>query len=245
MTLVDAHCHLANLGVQMPLETLLDEAGKNGIKRWLSSALTRSELSRYAEFAFSGLMYSAGVHPNFDECDLEIEDIARLCEEKRIWAVGEIGLDRNGPEIETQKSLLIKQLELAVEHGLPVVLHIVGHQQAAYEILKRYPLRYLVHGYAGSLEGYRLLARLDSFFTISERILKPDKTKLLQEMVADRRYLAETDMTRYYVLPGEKNPLLRLLEVAEKTLVLCGISENEFSRVQNESFQALTGVCLD
>jgi len=245
MTLVDAHCHLANLGVQMPLETLLDEAGKHGIKRWLSSALTRSELSRYAEFAFPGMMYSAGVHPNFDECDLAIEDIARLCEEKRIWAVGEIGLDRNGPEIETQKSLLIKQLELAVEHGLPVVLHIVGHQQAAYEILKRYPLRYLAHGYAGSLEGYRLLARLDSFFTISERILKPDKTKLPQEMVADRRYLAETDMTRYYVLPGEKNPLLRLLEVAEKTLVLCGISENEFGRVQNESFQALTGVYID
>jgi len=204
MTLVDAHCHLANLGVQMPLETLLDEAGKHGIKRWLSSALTRSELSRYAEFAFPGMMYSAGVHPNFDECDLAIEDIARLCEEKRIWAVGEIGLDRNGPEIETQKSLLIKQLELAVEHGLPVVLHIVGHQQAAYEILKRYPLRYLVHGYAGSLEGYRLLARLDSFFTISERILKPDKTKLLQEMVADRRYLAETDMTPITFYRGRK-----------------------------------------
>lgn len=245
MTLVDAHCHLANLSMEMPLEPLFEEASKRGVKHWLSSALTKSELERYQEFSFPGLIYSAGVHPNYWECDLEIEDIARLCRENRIWAVGEIGLDRGGPALEQQKELLIKQLELAVEHELPVVLHIVGRQQEAYEILKRFPLRYLVHGYAGSFEGYKLLARLDSYFTISERILRPDKSKLLKEMVADKRYLMETDITRHYILPKEENPLLRLLEVVKKTLKLSGVSANEFARVQSESFQALTGVCLD
>lgn len=59
-------------------------------------------------------------------------------------------MDRYGKDIERQKQLLSQQLELANQYQLPVVLHIVGYQQQAYELLKPYPLLYLVHGYAGS-----------------------------------------------------------------------------------------------
>jgi Tat protein secretion system quality control protein TatD with DNase activity len=97
-----------------------------------------------------------------------------------------------------------------------------------------------VHGYAGSLEGYRLLSRLNSYFTIGERILRPDKHNLLQEMINDKRYLLETDITRDYVLPGEHNPLLRLLDVFKQIPNLCKVNAEEVLSTQWDNFMALT-----
>ncbi|HOG31244.1 MAG TPA: TatD family hydrolase [Candidatus Cloacimonadota bacterium] len=238
-TLVDGHCHLANLSLLMPLEPLLEEAARKGVARWLSSALTREEIHYYLDHPRPEISFSAGIHPNYEGCDLVLEDIASLCSENRIWAVGEIGLDRNGPPLPEQEKILTRQLELASDHALPVVLHIVGHQQRAYDILRGFKLRYLVHGYAGSLEGFRLLARLDSWFTVSERILRLDKHALLCEMVTHRHCLAETDITRHYVKENEPNPLLRLSDVVERACGLAGISREDFVKVQDESLAAL------
>ncbi len=240
MTLIDAHCHLANLSSKLSLEPLLTEAAEYGITRFLSSALRGSEVQYYLDHQHPGVLFSAGIHPNYGECDLSLDDIAGLCAEHRIWAVGEIGLDRNGPPLPEQEKTFIAQLELAEKHRLPVVLHIVGHQQRAYEILKSYPLRYLVHAYAGSIEGYRLLASLDSFFTVSDRILRADKISLLKEMVAGGRYLAETDITWHYVEQEEPNPLLRLVGVVKRACDLGQVTRADFVAAQNAAYEALT-----
>jgi TatD DNase family protein len=241
MKLVDGHCHLANLDKMLPVGSLLSQAAEAGIGAFLSSALTREEVEIHLGWTYPGVYFSAGIHPNYDECDLALDDIARLCEAHSIWAVGEIGLDRNGPLLDTQLELFEAQLQLAERHRLPAVLHIVGHQQLAYETMRKYGLRYLVHGYAGSLEGYRLFSRLDSYFTISERILRPDKLGLLKEMAAGERFLLETDMTRHYVHPGEENPLLRLPDVFRQAASLCGMAPGRMLEIQYMNYKALLG----
>ncbi len=236
---VDGHCHLANLGLLMPLEPILADATACGITGWLSSALTQTEVQYHLNHPDPRIIFSAGIHPNYEDCDLTLDVIASLCATRKIWAVGEIGLDRQGPPLQQQEEILIPQLEIASEHYLPVVLHIVGHQQRAYEILKAWPLRYLVHGYAGSVEGFRLLARLDSHFTLSERILRPDKHALLCEMLSTRRFLAETDITRHYVRDNEPNPLFRLLDVISGACERGGVTRADFERTQNDCLAAL------
>lgn len=242
MNLIDGHCHLANLAQLMPLEPLLEEARQQGIIRFLSSALSKSELRFHSAHPHASILFSAGIHPNFPECDLELEDVRKLCSSGQIWAVGEIGLDRNNPDLQQQLNIFTTQLELAATHKLPVVLHIVGHQQLAYETLKRYPLKYLVHGYAGSFEGFQLLSRLDSVFTISERLLKPDKLNLLRGIVDSGSFLLETDITRYYVHQGEPNPLLRLLGLSIRVQELCDLEGTRLESCQNQAFRHLLGV---
>ncbi|MDP2172462.1 MAG: TatD family hydrolase, partial [Candidatus Cloacimonadaceae bacterium] len=144
MSLIDAHCHLANLSEVMNLPDLMEEAARHGITRFVSAALRRSEVDFYLKYPFDNLIFSAGMHPNFDECDLDIVQIDHLAYSKRIWAVGEIGLDRGNPDIEYQTKAFKENLIIAAEHGIPAVLHIVGHQQQAYEILKNHDLKYLV-----------------------------------------------------------------------------------------------------
>lgn len=239
MTIIDAHCHLANLSQIMSLEPLLNEAGDKDIRAFASSALTRREVSWYLEEQRPGLVFSAGIHPNFDEGDLRLADIEALATDKRIWALGEIGLDRNNPDLEWQRQVFSQQLELAAKYQLPVVLHLVGHQSEAYRTLSKFPLMYLVHGYAGSLDAYLQLTRLNAWFTISSRILKPDKHGLLKAMLQSKRYLFETDITQYYVHKNEANPLLRLLKVIAATARLSGISEQELIETQYLNAQAL------
>ncbi len=241
MKLIDAHCHLANLADICDVPALITEAESAGITGFVSSALRRTEIDWHLANPDPRIVWHAGVHPNFDECDITPEDIESLLANGAIKVVGEIGLDRNNPDLETQKETLLKQLGTAHEHGAAVVLHIVGLQSESYTLLKQFPLRYLIHGYAGSVEGFRLLSKLDSVFTISSRILREDKHDLLREMVAQGRYLVETDMTQYYVKSGETNPLLRLLDVARNTLILSGETEKRFEEVQAESYAHIFG----
>jgi TatD DNase family protein len=242
VSLIDGHCHLANLNDVLSLEPLLAEARAKGIERFLSSALTKSEIQYHLEHEHQGVLFSAGIHPNFDDCDLELCEIKQLCDNRQIWAVGEIGLDRYNPDLDWQKDILIRQLEQAAEHSLPVVLHLIGFQQQAYEILKRFPLKYLVHSYAGSLDGFNLLCRLDSAYTISERILRPDKIGLLKAIVSHGSFLWETDITKYYVHPEESNPLLRLLNTFTLTSGITGVAESELLQMQDDTYNKLTEV---
>lgn len=135
----------------------------------------------------------------------------------------------------------VEQLELARDYSLPVVLHIVGHQQEAYESLRKHPLRYLMHGYAGSVEAFRNFTRLDCYFTISERILRDDKRDLLMAMLESGRYLFETDITRYYVHEGEQNPLLRLLHVIARSAEISGRDADRLITTQAMNYHKLTG----
>ncbi len=241
MNIIDAHCHLANLAEITALEPLLDEAEAKGITRFVSSALRKSEVAWHMQHPDSRIIFSAGIHPNFDECDLDMKDLKKLCDEKSIWAIGEIGLDNGNPEIAVQRKEFVQQLELAADYRLPVVLHIVGHQEEAYKTLKQYPLPYLIHGYAGSTEGFSQLKKLDAVFTLSSRIMKEEKQDLLTDMLKHKRILFETDITQYYVHEGEHNPLLRLLDLLKKCSALSGISMPDLLALQDVSARFLWG----
>lgn len=247
MKICDAHCHLANLAEIMSLPALLDEAAELGITHFLSSALRKSELSYYKELTEetgNKVLYSAGIHPFFEACDLEYADLEELCQRNLIWAIGEIGLDRGNPEYAVMEDIFVRQLDLAMDYRLPVVLHIVGHQQQAFDILRSYPIKYLIHGYAGSLQAFQTFTRLDSYFTISERILKEDKRDLLKAMLKSRRFLFESDITQYYVKEGEANPLLRVKAVLDEVAEIYNIDPSILISIQAANYQALTGHAL-
>lgn len=244
MNICDAHCHLANLADLMPLQALLEEAAEQNITHFLSSALRKSELEYYQELTKTTgnkLLYSAGIHPFFEACDLEFADLEALCKKELIWAIGEIGLDRGNPEYAVMENIFVRQLDLAMDYRLPVVLHIVGHQQQAFDILRSYPIRYLIHGYAGSLQAFNTFTRLDSYFTISERILKEEKRDLLKAMLKSRRFLFESDIAQYYVKEGEANPLLRVKAVLNEVAELFSVDPEILIKIQANNFKLLTG----
>ncbi len=239
--MIDAHCHLANLAETHALEPLLLQAQKAGISGFISSALRRSEIQWHRQNPSHTVIWSTGIHPNFDECDITLDDLEDLARRHQIHAIGECGLDRGNPDLHSQIEILGRQLSLAERYDLPVILHLVGLLHVAIPLLKHYPLTYLVHGYAGSKEGLNQLMALDSYFTISSRICKPDHAALLTAIIASGRYFLETDITQYYVQEGETNPLLRLLDLVDRVIELTGIGRSEFIDRQWTNYCILFG----
>ena len=88
-----------------------------------SSYVAKSLSEQYEEVYFC-----AGFHPSelHKRKEGDIERLRGLCKHEKCVAVGEIGLDyhfEDNPSKETQREWFIKQLRLADEEGLPVVLH--------------------------------------------------------------------------------------------------------------------------
>lgn len=139
---IDVHCHLTGgeyeeLG---GIQGVLARARENGVGRVICSGfdLTSSIIAKELSEKHEEVYFCAGFHPSelakYNEGDLE--KIADLCRHEKCVAVGEIGLDYHfddNPSPEVQRELFLRQLILADELGLPVVLH---SRDAALETLQ-------------------------------------------------------------------------------------------------------------
>ncbi len=129
--IIDAHCHLTDEQfLQAGVDKIIKRANDVGVALMISSGydLESSILSAKLSEQFEGVYFCAGFHPGelAKYKDEDLEKLRTLCAHEKCVAVGEIGLDYhydNNPEPTFQRELFIKQLQLADELGLPVVLH--------------------------------------------------------------------------------------------------------------------------
>jgi TatD DNase family protein len=89
---------------------------------------------------YENIFASIGIYPEFAEnCDKNVlQTLKNLAKNKKVVAIGEIGLQYtdNMPDKEIQKNTFIKQLELANELQLPVVIHCRDAYGDIIELLK-------------------------------------------------------------------------------------------------------------
>ncbi len=130
MNLTDTHCHLNLHAYQDDLPEVLARAEMNGVKRILVPALdleSSREVIRLAdnnEIVFAAI----GVHPNSARSwnSESAAALQTLVSHPKVIAVGEIGLDyyRARAPQKVQKNILRKQLQIALNQKLPVILHV-------------------------------------------------------------------------------------------------------------------------
>ncbi len=131
MKFVDSHAHINSEDFDDDRDQVIDKAFQEDIKAILCPAeLTESNnLQTTLELTgkFPGIIAAAGVHPhNADKFRPGFaETLKKLSDEKKIYAVGEIGLDfhYNISSPEKQIEVFRSQLKIARDLGLPVVVH--------------------------------------------------------------------------------------------------------------------------
>lgn len=106
-------------------------------------------------------LYSAGIHPLYDgDWEKAFSGLQWLSEQGRLYAIGECGLDRPNRDLfPKQCAFFEKQMALAQEKALPLIVHCVGHWEVLLRLHRKYPsdkLR-LVHGFRGKPELARQL----------------------------------------------------------------------------------------
>ena len=142
---IDAHCHLTGeeydeLG---GMDEVVRLAKENGVGLMICSGfdLNSSKQAKELSEKYEEIYFCAGFHPSeldkYQEGDLE--EIRSLCLHEKCVGLGEIGLDYHfddNPPKDFQKEMFVRQLRLADEVGLPVVLHSRDSAQETLEILK-------------------------------------------------------------------------------------------------------------
>ena len=111
--LIDSHCHLIFENFEKDLEDVVLRLRSKGVKK--------------LSHQFSEIYYSVGLHPlEANKWDQSSKSLLRRSaqEDRRVVAIGELGLDFFKSENKTQQiDALIPQMELASELELPVIIH--------------------------------------------------------------------------------------------------------------------------
>ena len=196
-------------------------------------------------------MYGAmGVHPS-ETGELDENSFRWLreqCAADKVVAVGEIGLDYHWkePEVHIQKKWFERQLELAREVSLPVIIH---SREAArdtldmMQALRADEIGGVVHCFSYTKEIAREYLQMDYYFGIGGVITFPNAKKLKEavEYIPMEKILLETDSP--YLAPepnrGKRNSSLNLPYVAREIAAIKGIPFEDVVRITKENAERL------
>ena len=198
-------------------------------------------------------VYAAvGLHPeNCGGCGEE--DFARirtLCTQKKVVAIGEIGLDyywAENPPRDWQQEVLRRQLQMAVELDLPVIIHDRDAHADCLTAVEEFPsLRGVFHCFSGSPEMAERLLRRGWYLGFDGPVTYKNAKKA-PEVVAlcpTDRILLETDSPYLSPVPhrGERNDSRNLPWIAEKIAQIKGLSPEEIARIAAENGKRLFGI---
>lgn len=223
----DSHAHYDDHAFDEDREEILSVLAEGGVGTVVNVGAglegTRKTVELIQKYPF--IYGAAGVHPD-EAGELNEETFAWLreqCLQDKIVAVGETGLDYywDKESHEVQKKWFIRQLELAKELSLPVIIHSREAAADTMEILKQEyspQMQAVIHCYSYSPEQAREYVKMGFYLGIGGVITFKNARKL-KEVVREtplERILLETDCP--YLAPepfrGKRNDSRNLTYVA-------------------------------
>ena len=212
------------------------------------SSRTAVELAERYPYVYAAV----GIHPS--DCagtgEAEYEVLRQLARHEKVVAIGEIGLDyywEDNPPREFQQQVLRRQIELALELDLPVIIHDREAHGDSLAIALEYPtLRGVFHCFSGSPEmAQELLKRgwylgFDGPITYKNARRSPE----VAAITPLDRIVIETDAPYLTPVPyrGKRNDSRYLSYVVEKLAEWKGVTPEEMERITFENGKRLYGM---
>jgi len=210
---IDTHAHLNDEKLYNKLNEIIENANKNNVKRIFCVGYNIDSSKKAIEISnkYETIYAIVGIHPN--NINEDISEIEELIEERKVIAIGEIGIDFywNKFEKEIQIDGFKRQIEIAKKYDLPIVLHLRDKKHSfevfdiALEILKNYDLRSVVfHSFSGNEEIVKKILDRNYFISFSGMLLY--KNKYIQDalkLTNMKNVFFETDSP--YLLPPQLN----------------------------------------
>lgn len=253
LTLVDSHCHIDLPQFDADRDAAVARAREAGVERMLivggvDEGQGHRRALRVAEAL--GMPASAGVHPHEARLATEAayDELRGLAGERRIVAIGEIGLDfhyDHSPR-EVQRDVFRRQLRLARDVGLPVIVHTREANEETAAILEHEEAEEIggvIHCFTGSRELAERALVLGFCISFSGIVAFP-RAEVIQEVartVPLERLLLETDAPFLAPPPhrGKRNEPALVLEVARKLASLRDLELEAVAAASSANFERL------
>ncbi|MGM0602628.1 MAG: TatD family hydrolase [Bacillota bacterium] len=255
MHLIDTHAHLDSEDFDGDREQILKRAAEKGVYKIVNIGADLKSSRKSVELAekYDSIYAAVGVHPHEADTasDEVLNEIAELTKNKKVAAFGEIGLDfyyDNSPR-DIQKDVFLKQLLLAKDLNLPVVIHSRSAEEETLEILDKaspFPEGVIFHCYAYD-ESYvdKLIER--DFYIAFGGLLTFRNTDPIREAfkkVPLNRVLFETDSPYLTPAPfrGKRNEPAYVEYVLKKAAVIRRIREGELADITTENAERIYNI---
>ena len=163
---------------------------------------------------------SAGIHPweNLQSTDHRLQTLSAISQ--KLKAIGECGIDRvRGNNIEMQKSIFMKHIELSEQYQKPLIIHCVRAYTDIISIKKETKAKqaWIIHGFQGNEQTATQLLNNDIFLSLGNILFKnEDRAKLLLKIIPSEKLFLETDIS-------ERN----IIEIYKKASLLSGKNIDE------------------
>lgn len=244
---IDTHCHLSKEDYE-DIDKIIEDNRDHYIDKIIISGCTRDTIVESLELAkkYDDVYVTIGYHPSevLTTTDDDLKLLKKQLKSDKVVGVGEIGLDYHyGKEdIEQQKELFRKQLEIADELSLPVVIHSRDATFDTINILKEFPnLKGDIHCFSGSIETARIYVSMGYKLGIGGVVTFRNSTlpKVVQE-IGLNNIIIETDSP--YLAPepfrGKQNSSKYLPLVADKIADLYDMPIEEVAeRLKNNTYE--------
>jgi TatD DNase family protein len=254
--LIDTHAHLDSGQFAADIEEVIARAHENGVSHMVTVGCDLESSRRSIEIAKShtGIYASVGIHPHDagQATDEGLEILRRLIrEEGKIVAVGEIGLDfyRDRSPRDVQRLAFRRQIRLAREVGLPVIVHDREAHDEVLQILRdeeAAAVGGVLHCFSGDTAMARSCIELGFHISFPGTITYP-KNEAVREVVRNipvDHMLVETDCP--YLAPqgrrGKRNEPAFVRQTAEMIAEVKGLTVEDVARITTLNAYNLFGI---
>ncbi|CAG7839182.1 D-aminoacyl-tRNA deacylase [Clostridium haemolyticum] len=238
----DSHAHYDDESFNEDREEIIKQIKENGVVNVLNCGASmkgaRDSLKLADKYDF---FYAAvGIHPEnaYELTEKNYEEIKHMSNHPKVRAIGEIGLDyywEENPPREKQKEVFRKQMTLARELNMPVIIHDRDAHKDTLDIMKEFPdVKGVVHCFSGSVEFARECLKLGYYigFTGVITFKNAKKTIEVAREVPMDKILVETDAPYMAPTPnrGKRNRSDYIEFIIDKIAEIKGKSKEEVAK---------------
>lgn len=237
--IIDTHAHYDDEQFDADREELLGSMEEGGIGLIVNVGSTVASWDKIVELTekYPFVYGAVGVHPD-EVGELDEEKFLRMAElldRDKIVAVGEIGLDYywDKEKHDLQKEWFVRQLGLAREKEMPVIIHSREAAADTFEIMKQHAagMKAVIHCYSYSPEMAREYVKMGYYIGVGGVVTFKNAKKLKQvvQEIQLESIVLETDCPYLAPVPyrGKRNCSLYLPYVAEQIAELKGTTVEE------------------
>jgi len=255
MIITDTHTHLYSNEFDEDRNEMIQRAIDTGVSRFFIPAIdsTFTQAMYELENAYpENIFLMMGLHPTHVK-DNYLEELQHVEEElakRKFVAVGEIGIDLywDKSHLEEQKKAFRKQIQLAKNYKLPIVIHCREAFDEIFEILeeeKATDLFGIFHCFSGTYEqalqaiSYNMKLGIGGVVTF-----KNGKIDQFLKQIDLEYIVLETDSPYLAPVPfrGKRNESSYLINVVDKLAAIYNLPKEEIARITTENSKAIFGI---
>ena len=243
--MIDTHAHLLCYD---SYEEIVDNMKEDNLEVIVNIGTTLEDSKAGIELAekYKNIYTTVAIYPEYatDVTEADLEELKQLAKNKKVVAIGEIGLDyhRDEYDAESQKRIFVRQLEIANELDLPFCIHCRKAAEDVYEILNthKHLIRHsgLMHCFSETAEYAKKFVDLGMYISFSGNITYNKKMDLsfVKELPIDR-IVVETDAPYLTPVPfrGKQNEPKYVKYVIEKLASELGLSFKQVEKITTKN----------